>query len=74
LRTGPSRTHDQCGLLCRSDSNDTIWFVALTEEPPTAITDYRFHWSLLSLHQLLPGLQAPQHSISRRTVVLGENH
>ena len=48
LKTGPCRTHNQCDLLSRSDSNDTIWFVALAEEQLTAITDYWFHnWSFL---------------------------
>jgi hypothetical protein len=57
LRTGPCGPHNnKCGRLCRSDSNDTTWFVALIEEQRTATTDYRFHRWLLSRHQLLPGI------------------
>ena len=52
LRTGPCGPHNKCGLLCRSDSNNTTWFVALTEEQLTASpcgrpSDDWFHWQLL---------------------------
>ncbi len=61
LRTGPGRTHNECALLCRSDSNDTTWFVALAEEQLTASpcgrpSDNRFHRRLLSRHQPLLGI------------------
>ena len=43
LRTGSCRAHNQCGPLGRSDSNDTIWFIALAKEHLAAIANNWFH-------------------------------
>ncbi len=46
LRIGPGRARHDGDPGCRSNSNDTIGFVALAKEQLAAVTDNWFHWFL----------------------------
>jgi hypothetical protein len=70
LWTGARWAEHQVHPACRSDSNDTIWSIALAKEQLALVSDNGFHWRLLSFGSHAPyRSRKPAELMPRRALI-----